>query len=271
MRPMAHPCFPPFEPHRPLSLFLDVDGTLLNFAAHPDAVLVDPSLVEILCDLHHLSRGALALVSGRPISALDHLFRPYRGAAVGIHGTEWRIDACSVISHLASPPAPQSLRTAIEDAARHHDIKLVEDKGSAIALHHRLAAPAMKALQNTLERICAHTAPTWSVLRGRQVLEVKPRDATKSRGVETLMAHPPFHATLPIAFGDDVTDLDMFRAIREHAGATIAVGPRIARHADAHLKNPEATRVFLSQLRDEWAAGGNPAQRFQNLQRITQK
>ena len=57
---------------RPISLFLDVDGTLLEFASHPDDVVVGPSLVELLADLHRASGGLLALVSGRSMPSIPN-------------------------------------------------------------------------------------------------------------------------------------------------------------------------------------------------------
>src|SRR5690606_9661934 len=44
------------------ALFLDVDGTLLDFTLHPDAVSVPPPLRDILLALHRRLDGAVALV-----------------------------------------------------------------------------------------------------------------------------------------------------------------------------------------------------------------
>ena len=51
--------------------FLDVDGTLLDIAATPNAVRVDQALLKLLERLHRASGGAVALISGRAISDLD--------------------------------------------------------------------------------------------------------------------------------------------------------------------------------------------------------
>jgi trehalose 6-phosphate phosphatase len=242
---------------RPISLFLDVDGTLLDFASHPDAVRVAPSLVALLHDLHRASGGSLALVSGRSIDALDRLFAPFRGVAVGLHGLEVRRDPRAEPERAHAERAPRALRDAIETEARTHGATLVEDKGAAIAVHHRLAAPAMQALRRALERACTAHDPRFVVMRGRRVLEVKPQAATKARGIDALMAHPPFAGSLPIAFGDDVTDLDMFEAIRRHRGTAVAVGPRIADSGDLRLDAPGESLALLGELRDALADGAD--------------
>src|SRR5579864_4885229 len=56
------------------ALFLDVDGTLLDFAPRPGAVIVPPSLIEALARAEKVLGGALALISGRSIDDLDRLF-----------------------------------------------------------------------------------------------------------------------------------------------------------------------------------------------------
>ena len=122
---------------------------------------------------------------------------------------------------------------------------------------HRLAAPAMQALRRALLDACARLAPRWAVLRGRRVLEIKPVGATKARGVDMLMVAPPFRGTVPIAFGDDVTDLDMFAAIRRHAGIAVAVGPRIAGSGDLQLDAPGESLALLGDVRDALAAGAD--------------
>src|SRR5665213_1316643 len=73
-----------------IALFLDVDGTLLDLAPRPNAVVVPPSLVTDLAAAEKTLGGALALVSGRPIEDLDRLFSPLRLRASGVHGAETR-------------------------------------------------------------------------------------------------------------------------------------------------------------------------------------
>jgi trehalose 6-phosphate phosphatase len=71
-----------------IGLFLDVDGTLLDIAPHPEAVEVPADLIGALAAAERRLAGALALISGRPIAALDRLFAPLRLRASGVHGAE---------------------------------------------------------------------------------------------------------------------------------------------------------------------------------------
>lgn len=243
--------------NRSISLFLDVDGTLLDFASHPDAVVVGAPLVELLRGLHRASAGSLALVSGRSIVSLDRLFASFRGVAVGLHGLEIRLDPLAEPARARIEPPPPALHEAVAAIAAPPRASLIEDKGAAIAVHHRLAAPAMQALRRELLAACARLAPGWTVLRGRQVLELKPEHATKAHGVDALMALAPFAGTVPIAFGDDITDLDMFEAIRRHGGTSVAVGPRIAGSGDLHVDTPDESVSLLIAIRDALERGAD--------------
>lgn len=206
-------------------------------------------------------------MSGRPVDALDRLFDPFRGVAVGLHGLEVRDAAGSAPERGHDGPAPRALAAAVDAAAAAHGATLVEDKGPAIAVHHRLAAPAMHALRRALEQACAANGPGFVVMRGRRVLEVKPSSARKSRGVDALMARPPFAGSVPIAFGDDVTDLDMFEAIRRHHGTAVAVGPRIADGGDLRLDTPGESLALLGELRDALAEGADAGRVLDLLKR----
>lgn len=218
-------------------------------------MIVEPLLVGLLDGLHRAGGGALALVSGRPVDSLDRLFAPFRGVAVGLHGLELRVDPSGPVDRCRLPSLPSALRDAIERIAAAAGAVLIEDKGAAVAVHHRLAAPAMQALRRELEDACVRDAPGWTVLRGRQVLEIKPSDATKAHGVDALMAAAPFSGSVPIAFGDDVTDLDMFEAIRRHGGVSVAVGPRIAGSGDLQLDAPGESIVLLTAILEALRAG----------------
>ena len=91
---------------RDWALFLDIDGTLLDIAETPLAVMVPQQVLVLLSMLHAALDGAVALASGRSIETIDLLFRPLHLPAAGQHGLERR-DADGIVKR---PPSPAPAR-----------------------------------------------------------------------------------------------------------------------------------------------------------------
>ncbi|MFL2546871.1 MAG: trehalose-phosphatase [Candidatus Rariloculaceae bacterium] len=75
------------------ALFLDLDGTLLEFAERPDLVEVSEQLRSLLPRLANLRDVGVAIVSGRTITDLDRILAPHRFAVAGTHGSQRRDSA----------------------------------------------------------------------------------------------------------------------------------------------------------------------------------
>src|SRR5471032_3085189 len=131
------------------ALFLDIDGTLLDLARTPDAVVVPADLRLALVKLHDELRGALAFVSGRPLIAIDRLFAPLRTAAIGCHGAEVRGHDGRV--QTLARPISDSVRALFADLARARPGVLLEEKVFGLALHYRLAPEAKPGLRAALQ------------------------------------------------------------------------------------------------------------------------
>lgn len=240
-------------PDGPCALFLDVDGTLIEIAPTPSAVVVEPGLPPLLARLAHRLEGALALVSGRPVAALDELFHPYRFAAAGIHGLERR-DAGGHWHFVgASPEALEPARAVLRAAVERMPRFLFEDKGRSVALHYRLAPEQEEAAFAAVREAAALAPPDVHVQRGHYVVELKSRAATKGTAVERFMEEAPFRGRTPLVIGDDITDEDAFSYAESVGGKAIEVGHRRpagendapARHV---LPDPRAVRAWLRAL-----------------------
>src|SRR5499427_7243577 len=72
------------------AVLLDVEGTLLDLAPTPREVFVSHALRDTLSRLWRRTGGAVAFVSGRPVSELDLIFAPLQLPAIGGHGAELR-------------------------------------------------------------------------------------------------------------------------------------------------------------------------------------
>ncbi|MBL0421150.1 trehalose-phosphatase [Ramlibacter sp. AW1] len=226
------------------ALFLDFDGTLVDIAPTPDAVVVPPGLIDALGELHERLGGALAVISGRPIEQIDAFLHPLRLPAAGVHGVERRRSDGGV--EVVDAAVPDRVRQAAEElAARHAGLQLEIKRGS-IALHYR-GAPELEALCVAAMQAAVDASPGLILLRGKMVAEAKPADASKGRAIEAFLGEAPFRDRRPVFIGDDVTDEVGFSAVQRSGGLGIKVGEgaSVARH---RLPSAAAVREQLVRM-----------------------
>ncbi len=232
-----------------LALFLDVDGTLLEIAATPRSVRVDPSLNELLRALLLGTGGALALVSGRSIAEMDALFLPLTLSAAGLHGFERRSASGSYdCRRLPAAPALEKARDRMLQLANQHAGLLVEDKRFALALHYRRAPQLESVVAGAMTEIAASVRPEFELQMGKMVAELRPAGSTKGAAVAEFMGEHPFRGRYPIYIGDDLTDESAFEWINGAGGLSIAVNVGGATAAKERLPNVSAVRAWLAQL-----------------------
>lgn len=232
----------PPDPRRD-ALFLDFDGTLVDIAPTPDAVIVPTGLTTLLGQIAETFGGAVAVVSGRPVAELDRFLDPLRLAAAGLHGLEWRMGGD--IGRTDPPASLDALRTGIAASGLAARGLRVEDKGLSIALHYR-EAPHLGDEAGTFAANAAAAHPDLAVLAGKMVVEIKPRSASKASAVARFMAGAPFAGRRPVFVGDDVTDEDGMRAAIGAGGSGVKVGPgeTVAR---TRLDDPAAVMSWLKK------------------------
>lgn len=205
-----------------IALFLDVDGTLLDILEHPDDVRSDLRLIELLQAAEVAVGGALSLISGRSISALDRIFDPVRFPASGAHGVEFRLPGSGETRVSAEPMPASALRRLREFAARNG--LLLEEKRGGIALHYRRAPELEAACREIAFDVLATHADGYRLIDGKKVLEIVPADRGKGTAIREFLEHAPFRGRVPVFVGDDVTDEDGFCAVNELQGISIRVG-----------------------------------------------
>jgi len=238
-----------------IALFLDVDGTLLELAATPQAVSVSDALREGLRALSRASGGAVALVSGRAITDLDALFAPLTLPSAGLHGFEHR--GASGAYCRRPPPSAAALEDARGEMlrlARAHPGLLVEDKRFALALHYRNAPHLEEAVMMAMREVAARLAGELELQRGKMVMELRPAGATKAQAVAAFLTEAPFAGRLPIFIGDDLTDEPAFELVNRLGGASVVVSATRPSAAQTRFADVAAVRAWLTQLQAEPAA-----------------
>lgn len=229
-----------------LALFLDVDGTLIEIAATPHAVVVPDDLKTLLRNLSDRLDGGLALISGRSIATLDSLFSPLRLAAAGIHGCERR----AADGRLMRPAIDaQRFAAARDELARWsgaHPGSLLEDKGYALALHYRLAPALESAAFAEARRALQQLGGTHELQRGKFVFELRPAGYSKGTAIAAFMKEAPFRGRRALFIGDDVTDEDGFAVVNDLGGTSIRVGDVASTSARHRLADVATVHRWLA-------------------------
>ncbi|PSJ63993.1 trehalose-phosphatase [Pseudaminobacter soli (ex Li et al. 2025)] len=232
----------------PHALFLDIDGTLLEHADHPDSVSVDGELLDLLAALEARLDGALAFVSGRSIAAIDRLFAPLRLCAAGLYGLEHRLSQNGPVVEATEPADIAALATEMEAEFGSTVGVYFERKGPVLAIHTRAAPDALAAVQKAAELALPRLSAEYRVVVGEAGLELIPLQAMKSAAIRRFLALEPFSGRRPIFIGDDTSDESGFELVNRLDGVSIRVRPK-AETAARHILPDVAT--VKAWLRDE--------------------
>lgn len=244
------------------ALLLDVDGTLAPIVTDHDAAQVPPQTAAVLAEL--AERYLLvACISGRHaldarrIVGLDQLIY------AGNHGFEL-LKPGDVETSLdprvgdAADLAGEFTSRLDREALARTGIRL-EDKGPIHALHWRGAADLADAETRAAEIAADAEAAGLDVRRGRLVLELRPK-VPLDKGIAVSHLIEGAGATAALYAGDDRTDLDAFRALRELRAeeklkAAVCVGvasdegpAEIQREADVVVGSPAELADLLRRL-----------------------
>lgn len=236
---------PPFPDHP--ALFLDFDGCLVEIAARPDAIVVAPTLADLVRRLIARTEGATAVVSGRRIDDIDrHLAVPV--AAAGMHGLEHRTEPGGPVVPQPTPPEIDVLRRRILAFPILADGVRLEDKGAGLVVHYREAAQMEDAVKAAMAA-ATHDLPALHLVHGKMVVEAKAAGFDKGTALRSFMVAAPFAGRTPVFIGDDVTDEDGIRAAAEHGGFGVKVGDA-ASAASYRLADVRAVHDWLARLAD---------------------
>ncbi len=224
------------------ALILDVDGTLAPIVSRPELALVPP---QTRGELRRLVRryALVACLSGRPGEEASRLVGVDGIRVVGNHGLELH-------------PGAEALAELVGAFRDRIDGRWpVEDKRLSLSLHFREAPDESAALAILGEIAAEAEAAGLDARWGRKVLEIRPRAGVdKGTAVRALIAGAG--ARLALYAGDDTTDVDAFRGLREAgleravavAVSSFEVAPALIEAADLVVDGPAGLLEVLQQL-----------------------
>ena len=243
---------------RPLVLLLDVDGTLAPVVAHPALARVPEATRRIIASLVTRRGVSVILVSGRAAHDARRMVGVERVWTVGNHGAEvMDPNGDTTVDPEVSRYAEAMARTAqtLEPLVAAITGVILENKTWTLSVHYRAADErVVPRLRGVVEGVAARNG--LLVTEGKKVLEVRPpvavdKGTATARLVRDLGGLSP-HASVLFA-GDDVTDEDAFRFLREHhaSAVTIHIGDRSDTAAEFTFHDSDRLRALLERLARE--------------------
>jgi trehalose 6-phosphate phosphatase len=250
------------------AVLLDIDGTLAPIVRHAEDAHVPEATRTLLIEIGR-RYGIVACVSGRRASTARQIVAIGSIAYVGNHGGELLRPGAtksSVAPELASwtERVQRFAAAAYTEELRRLRVR-VEDKDAIVALHWR-GVPDEDAAAQEVADVARHAEQQGLAVHwGRKVLEVRPPVRfDKSVGIEQLLREANGAGGGPVAaavyVGDDLTDLDAFRGLREMAASghlqsavCVAVAseeapPRLVEQSDLVVDGQNGVRGLLEAL-----------------------
>jgi len=242
----------------PLLLLLDIDGTLSPIAPRPEQAIVPIETRRILQELTVLDGVHVVFVTGREANDGRRLAGVDAAWVIGNHGME--------VARPGEPPraradvAPFEARIATAADRIAHLIAerdwqgvLVENKRLTLSVHYRLAHPEIVPELNA-EIMRVGEELDLRATAGKEVLELRPPIAV-DKGIAALELADKLGATRDgasiFAAGDDRTDEDLFRVVRQRQprAVTVRVGDASPTAAEFVVPNTDGIRELLLFLR----------------------
>ena len=238
-------------------LFLDYDGTLVPIVQNPDNAIMPQKIKTILRCLSKSPNLRIAIISGRALKDIKNKIGMEGIIYAGNHGLE--IEDPKIKFKAPVPvrykAALKKIRTILKKKLSKIKGVIMEDKVLTLSVHYRLVDAKDIWLVKTIfhETLAYYIVSNKIKIRhGKKELEIRPPlEWDKGKVVLWLLARLKFilgeEPCIPVYIGDDITDEDAFRALKDR-GLTVFVGDSGKTHAEYYLKNTQEVIGFLGQI-----------------------
>jgi trehalose 6-phosphate synthase/phosphatase len=206
-------------------ILLDYDGTLAPYQKLPSMAAPSEDLIQLLKQLTQNPSNEIVIISGRDINTLEKWLGKLplnmiaeHGACAKYRGEDWKEQVA------INTEWKEQIRPLMQLFVDRCAGSFIEEKKSTLAWHYRntnqeLGFMRSRELRNALLQLTANTA--LQVVDGNKVLEVRMVGVDKGMAAVNMISG--FEPDFVLCIGDDVTDEDMFRAMRDK-GYTVKIG-----------------------------------------------
>ncbi|RAL47022.1 hypothetical protein DM860_017063 [Cuscuta australis] len=240
-------------------IFLDYDGTLSSIVEDPDKAFMTNEMREAVRSI--AKHFPTAIVSGRSREKVHDFVQLSQLYYAGSHGmdikgpTEGNAEAVLYQPAKEFLPMIDEVYNLLLEKTKSVAGAKVDNNKFCLSVHYRCVEEKRWNELCELVKGVTNEYPKLGLSTGRKVLEIRPMiEWDKGKALEFLLEALGFansEDVLPIYIGDDRTDEDAFKVLRESGGGGIGIlvsrAPKET-NASYSLKDPLEVMYFLKRL-----------------------
>ena len=200
-------------------LFLDYDGTLVNFQGNPLDAKPDQELYQLIAALAQNPKNKVVIISGRKHETLGEWFGHLQVDLIAEHGAWKKFDGADWVETAnLSDKWKIIVKPMLESYSDRTAGSFIEEKRFSLAWHYRKVEKGLGELRaNELISNLRYLTREKSLqlLPGNKVIEIKNAEINKGKAALNYIYRKEFDFIL--AIGDDHTDEDIFEKLPEMA------------------------------------------------------
>lgn len=248
---------------RRIAVFLDYDGTLSPIVDDPDKAFMSPVMRAAVRNV--AKYFPTAIVSGRSRKKVFEFVKLTELYYAGSHGMDIVTSAAAHATekckeaNLFQPaceflPMIDEVSKCLVEVTSSIEGARVENNKFCVSVHYRNVAEKDWKVVAGLVKQVLEAFPRLKVTNGRMVLEVRPViDWDKGKAVEFLLRSlglSDSEDVVPIYIGDDRTDEDAFKVLRERSCGYGILVSQVPKDTEAFysLRDPSEVMGFLNSL-----------------------
>ncbi|MFN2395678.1 MAG: trehalose-phosphatase [Bacteroidales bacterium] len=236
------------------AIFLDYDGTLTPIVSRPEDAVISGEMKQTLKEL--AQTFTVAVVTGRDKEDVENLVGLDELIYAGSHGYIITGPDGLSMEHPDSKkiiPKLDEIEKEIEKELREKtEGTQVDRKRYAIGIHYRNARPEDEKVVYDLVEKMLEKYPGHKKGEGKKIVEIKPDiDWHKGKAVEWILDALELsdkEDIIPMFIGDDITDEDGFKALKDKGIGILVGGHGQKTAAEYALKNVFQVREFFNRL-----------------------
>jgi len=238
-------------------LFLDFDGTLAPIVDLPSNAVLSEENRKLLILLSETEKCRLAIISGRELKDIKKRIGIANISYAGNHGFEIESPDFKYTIPLYDEyrSVVCKLKKEIENCIPEKKGIWIEDKNFTLSVHYRAVDKFdIDSVKKYIKDITAHYAANnlITVKEGKKVIEIHP-PVKWNKGevvlylIEKWVAESAHSECIPIYVGDDVSDEDAFKEIKNF-GLTVYIGNPTLTNAQYYLNNTDEVSKLLKEF-----------------------